>query len=402
MPASPPDLERREVLALVGASALPGCSALSPTPADSDTDPAWPMFGYDAGRTSYHPDASVPAAPVEVLWQTRTDGDFLSSPVVVGRTLYVGGRDGRLRAIDVADGTERWNLGFDGAVNVPVAYADGTLFAGTTDGHVHAVDGDGGIAIFGLRFDARQWSIEVDDGVLSPPAASDGTVYAATVGGTLFALDAESGTADWRYAGGGKQFSAPAVGANRVFLNRPARRERLVALAAESGDEEWSFTHGTETAAVFSTPVVHDGQVFLGSPDGNVYALDAATGDVQWTVEFGTPVVSGPAVTEAVTFASDRDGDVRAIDRESGERLWRASLDFPGSVRGPPTVAEESLYVASAAGTIRALDTASGDEQWRFDLGEEVRSGVVAIGGRLYVQTTEGTLYALGNPRKNE
>lgn len=401
LPQHGPALGRREVLSLVGVSALSGCASVPSLAPDSDPrstpDSAWPMFGYDAGRTGYHPDAAGPTASPEVRWRTRTAGEFLASPVVVGRTLYLGDRQGTLHAFDIADGTRRWHLGFDSAVNVPVAYADGTVFVGTTDGRVHAVAGGGGVSVFGMRFDVRRWSAEAGDGVLSAPAVSDGTLYAATVGGTLFAFDAKSGSVEWRYSGGGRQFSAPAVGAGRVFLNRPARRGRLVALTAETGEEKWSIPHGTDTTAAFSTPTVRDGRVFLGSHDGHVYVLDAASGRILWTVELESPTGDGLAVTGDAAFVGDRDGAIYAIDPESGEIRWTVTDDSGSAVRAPPAIAGNTLYAANAAGVVRALDAASGAERWQFDVGEEIRGGVVPLGDRLYVQTTEGTLYALGS-----
>lgn len=394
-----PPVRRRDVLVLVGVGLLSGCSALSN---ESNAGPAWPMYGYDAGRTGYHPAATGPEDAVEVNWQTRTDGDFLSSPVVAEQTVYVGSSEGRLRAMDVADGTERWSLDLDGAINVPVAVADGVVYAGTTGERLHAVDASGGTSAFGFRFGARRWTTEVDSSVLSPPAVTDERVYAATVAGTLRAFDADSGTVEWEYAGSGKQFSAPAVGDDRVYLNRPAVRRRLVAISLDEGEEVWSFDHGTEGGAALSTPVVADDQVVLGSPDGNIYALDAETGDVRWTVETESPVATTPALTDETAFVGTQDGSAYAIDRRSGETRWTATVADDGGVRAAPAVADGTVYAGTTNGTVGAFDAEDGTPRWQFDVGGEVVGGVVPLDSRLYVQTSDGTLYALGESTKNE
>ncbi len=66
----------------------------------------------------------------------------------------------------------------------------------------------------------------------------------------------------------------------------------VYALNAATGDKLWSFLTGGE---VFSSPAVADGVVFVGSNDQNVYALNAATGAELWSYTTGYDVVSSPA-----------------------------------------------------------------------------------------------------------
>ena len=58
--------------------------------------------------------------------------------------------------------------------------------------------------------------------------------------------------------------------------------------------DRWTFTTGAE---VGSSPAVVDGMIYIGSADGNVYALDAADGNVRWTYETDGAVFSSPAMT---------------------------------------------------------------------------------------------------------
>src|SRR6266704_506585 len=53
----------------------------------------------------------------------------------------------------------------------------------------------------------------------------------------------------------------------------------------------WSFKTG---GAVESSPLVLDGKVFVGSSDGILYALDAATGSVAWTYKTEDKILASP------------------------------------------------------------------------------------------------------------
>jgi len=54
--------------------------------------------------------------------------------------------------------------------------------------------------------------------------------------------------------------------------------------------------------ASFSSPAVADGVVYMGSDDGNLYALNATTGALLWKYTTGGWVASTPAVANGVVY----------------------------------------------------------------------------------------------------
>ena len=82
----------------------------------------------------------------------------------------------------------------------------------------------------------------------------------------------------------------------------------------------WRFETGDN---VFSSPAVVDGVIYVGSFGGNVYALDAATGDERWRFETGDWVVSSPAVVDGVVYVGSLDSYVYALDAATGDERWR-------------------------------------------------------------------------------
>ena len=51
-----------------------------------------------------------------------------------------------------------------------------------------------------------------------------------------------------------------------------------------------------------SSPAVANGVVYVGSNDGNVYALNASTGAMLWSYTTGGGVYSSPAVANGVVY----------------------------------------------------------------------------------------------------
>lgn len=71
------------------------------------TGESWPQFSNDAANTGHAPENTGPVADVSEQWRFET-GD--TSPVVMDGTVYVGGEDGKIYALDASDGTEEWRF----------------------------------------------------------------------------------------------------------------------------------------------------------------------------------------------------------------------------------------------------------------------------------------------------
>lgn len=84
----------------------------------------------------------------------------------------------------------------------------------------------------------------------------------------------------------------------------------------------WRFETGGK---VKSAPAVAEGGVYFGSMDGNIYAVDAKSGQERWRfrVPTGIPVRSSPAVSDGVVFVGDDRNYLYALDAETGQELWR-------------------------------------------------------------------------------
>ena len=69
----------------------------------------------------------------------------------------------------------------------------------------------------------------------------------------------------------------------------------------------WSYETGS---AVYSSPAVADGKVFVGSSDCIIYCLDEDTGNLIWSYETGSAVYSSPAVADGKGFVGSYDGKI--------------------------------------------------------------------------------------------
>src|SRR5262245_23300344 len=118
------------------------------------------------------------------------------------------------------------------------------------------------------------WAWEGGEAFDSSPAIADEVAYCGTATGELIAVGLADGKLRWRYkAGEAIGESSPAVANGRVFVGDLIGVMHAVNVA--DGKPIWTFKTQSE---IKSSPVVVGDLVLMGSYDGRLYGLDAATG----------------------------------------------------------------------------------------------------------------------------
>jgi len=151
-----------------------------------------------------------------------------------------------------------------------------------------------------------------------------------------------------------------------------------------------------------SSPVRRAGTLYVGSSDGTLAALDAATGGLRWRFQAGGAIASTPAVDDRAVYVASRDGLLRALDVRSGREHWRhrfdAALgtdDYWDYFLSSPVLADGVLFIGSGDGHVTAFDPATGRVRWRVAAGSRVRSTIAAQAGTLVFGTLDGHVRAL-------
>src|SRR5690242_10275978 len=108
-------------------TALPFVTLITSFAAAFDAFADAPQFRGDAAHSGVYASASVPA--FRLKWKFKTQRKVFSSPAVVDGTVFVGSSDHSVYALDAATGALRWRARIGGAVNSSPAVADGTVFA---------------------------------------------------------------------------------------------------------------------------------------------------------------------------------------------------------------------------------------------------------------------------------
>ena len=151
---------------------------------------------------------------------------------------------------------------------------------------------------------------------------------------------------------------------------------------------KWAF--GFPGASSGGTqPVVFGGRLYVGTAEGDLYALDAQTGCIHWTIETEAGIRSAITIGKRrnggwVAYLGDQSANVYAVDAESGKVVWKVKVDeyARAAITGAPQLYEGRLYVPVSSreesqvgnpqypccrfrGSVVALDAASGKQIWK-------------------------------------
>jgi outer membrane protein assembly factor BamB len=345
---------------------------------------AQPTFRGDAAHAGVYRDEG-PRELHRVRWVFPTGDRIVSSPVYADGVVYFGSDDGNVYAVNARDGRQVWKHRTGGPVPSTPALADGSLYVVSYDGKLHALDARTGASRWKFategerRFEARglhgmqprtQTIADPFDVFLSSPVVADGTVYFGSGDGHVYALDAASGALRWKFRTGDVVHASPAYAAGTLFVG--SWDSYFYALDARNGALKWRFHAGEDPlihnqVGFQSSPAIVDGVVYTGCRDANLYALDAATGKEKW--RYGTAgswVISSPAVRNGKVFFGTSDSSLYLVlDAASGKRL--VQQQGKAYVFSSPAVTAKSVYVGVLNGTLEARDVASGELLWQFE-----------------------------------
>ena len=230
------------------------------------------------------------------------------------------------------------------------------------------------------------WSFGAKQLVEFPPVVAYGRLTFTNNPGVTFSVDTKTGKEVWSHRSGRCTASSPAVDSKLVFqafLNRPPCNSsrspsvltgEVVAFDALTGKVRWRTVIGPTE----SSPLVHQGRVYVGDWRGLVYALDAKTGRIVWRFQTGGRVKGAVAALGNRVFVGSYDGRLSALDSRTGALQWRTSsqgrLGGRGRFYSTPAVAYGRVFIGSTDGKVYAFGARTGDLIWSRSTGGYVYS----------------------------
>ncbi|MCL4557114.1 MAG: PQQ-binding-like beta-propeller repeat protein [Deltaproteobacteria bacterium] len=341
----------------------------------------WPRFHRDSQSTGLSPINTIATTGV-LKWSYLTGQSIFSSPAIgADGTIYVGSNDGKLYAIN-PNGTLKWSYTMNpmGIWTTPAIGADGTIYV--SEDKLYAINPNGTL----------KWSSPIGSGTgySSPAIGADGTIYVGA--DKLYAIN-PNGTPKWSYNMGNGFLSSPAIGADgSIYIG--AGDYNLYAINPD-GTEKWSYATGD---MIYSSPAIGaDGTIYVGSYDKSLYAINP-DGTEKWSYATGDMIYSSPAIgADGTIYVGSYDMNLYAIAPTGGLK-WSYTTDA-GICASPAIGADGTIYVGSCnvtnfGQTIYAINQFG--IKWKYTTSGPIHSSpAIGADGTIYVGSGDKSLYAI-------
>ncbi|MCK5117484.1 MAG: PQQ-binding-like beta-propeller repeat protein, partial [Candidatus Aegiribacteria sp.] len=353
-----------------------------------------------------HTGFSESPAPTDntILWTAPVTGDNheFPTPVIVDGMVYYPSNYGTdsLYALDAATGELIWKYR-TGRTDDAVTVKDGYLY--TASDSLWCLD-----ALTGERI----WAGSCADARGSTPVVSSGWVYAGTNffgspdTAQVVCLDALTGSINWiiRLPLGPQQVSCMTIWDDLLFVPTWQWNDvaYLFGINANTGNIIWQ-NNDALSGYWDSSPVVHDGIVYINGDYGSTFAIDAMTGITVWEspVSPGYSITATPAYHDSRLYFADQLDTYYCLDTSDGGIVW----SVPGIQHGSSGIADGIVfygeYYNPDLARVIALDCVTGAEIWSYQTGgTDIYSSPAITDGVVYIAGMDWNLYAFGTGLK--
>lgn len=241
------------------------------------------------------------------------------------------------------------------------------------------------------------------------PVVSNGRLVAVGTDGVINCFDAKSGARLWNHRmniegklvdsnfGGGAS-----IADDRVYATNGVGE--VVALDAATGELQWKVQ---PAGPLRGSPTIAFGQVFVMTQDNQIIALDAKSGELIWqesgsATQAGVFGVAAPAAGQGTVIAGYSSGELSAYRYENGRTLWADALARTSistevgaltDIDADPIIDSGRVYALGQGGRMAAYELLTGQRIWELNLAG-ISTPVVA-GEWIFTLTDDARLLAI-------
>jgi len=238
---------------------------------------------------------------------------FTSTPVPVDNRVYVGSGDGHLYALSLKDGKQLWKFKTNGRVRATPLVVDKTIYQPSNDGIVYALNSDGKLLwqfeTDGSKIDSYKVGFDRTN-IFAKPLLADSLLIIAARDGKTYGVDIYSHKERWRFTYGSTWAMTTSVKSETVFVGW-STNNLLCALDIKTGKEKWKFKAG---GVVYSTPLIWDNDILIGSGDEKIYSINKTNGQKNWEYKAGGKVNSSVIRDGEILYFGCDDGSLYALE----------------------------------------------------------------------------------------
>ena len=363
-------------LCLSGIFFLNGCSAIKFKTELSRSPHDWPMYGKIPERQ--FTDTSSFTFPLTVAWEYDASAGFAQSPMtIVGNTMFVGTLQGELHAVNLETGKRfGYMKTFSPVQAAPALFYDYIVIA--------TESGNENLIAYKMEEGEERWIRDMG-GVVASPLVWNDRLIVGGLNGRLVSFE-QYGIEQWSFNAGSEIRSSPALANGIVYC--ATTQGKIFALDAATGALQWQSSTGN---AVYAGLTVADSTLIVASRDSSVYLFDAANGALKKKILTQNKIMATPSSANGMIYVPSLEGTVTAYSLESGNALWQFNAE--SVINTTPFITPSALFVVSLDHHLYALDPATGAVLWKQEMEARIKTTPLVWKNSLFIAVENKTIY---------
>lgn len=306
----------------------------------------------------------IPETSLTKQWYVNTGpgagNEYLKlSPAIQDNVIFTASKNGTVTATDATTGHITWQTHLRTEISSGVSAYKNLLFLGTPDARVIALNTANG---------SIYWEKSVPSEVLALITAKQNIALIKTIDGRITAVSTQSGHTLWHYQQSPPELilrggSAPKISHDNAIVGFSTGK--LAKLSLEDGSLAWlqtvAYPEGTfaiqRMVDIDADPIIINDRVYVATYQGNIAALDLASGKAIWTHKISS--YAGITADNHRVYISDANSHVWAFDAETGMVLWTQKDLYARNITGPAILGNYVL-VADGSGYIHLMNQQDG------------------------------------------
>lgn len=164
---------------------------------------------------------------------------------------------------------------------------------------------------------------------------------------------------------------------------------------------DWSVSVGNGQGNIYNelVPAIDGDVIYAGSANGNVVAVDIASGNTLWRQRLDVTVTGGLGAGRGLVLLGTQDAEVIALSISDGEELWRGAVT--SEVLAAPKTNGDIVVVQTVDDKLIALDAETGERRWIYETTQPAltlrgtSSPVITPAGTVVAGFSNGTLVSV-------
>lgn len=300
---------------------------------------------------------------VNVIWDFQDKGNIISTPAVSGHNILFGNIQGEFKSIDTRNSKVKWKFNASEAIYSSPSLADGKVVFASADSTIYCLNINDGTQL---------WKLKTGAPVIASPIIKDNVVYIGGSDGKFRAIYLKSGEIKWTHKKiDGFVASKPSIAEGKIIFG--TWNKKLYALNLNDGSLSWFWENNSHSAyysPAICIPVIHDGVVYIVSPDEKLRGFDIKTGEEIFKIEKkGLRESLGGNAKNNRLLAKTMDGSIIAWNILGKDEAPKMFIHIPGDFGtdlspSMPIMNNDYSFFGTASGKVYSIDMEKGEIDW--------------------------------------